>query len=245
MSYEVIRVTHACSCPCGQGRIIYGPAMNDWNQFMDGKTEIECPKCAENYYFCAEGGLIEKGFPSYKGDETLKIEINMLQNQIDSIKYGIFKELPEEIQKKRIEQFFTIDELSETDKKKKAYINYVVFEYSAQLCNDYSIDELQNVLEQLSSVKYSTQLFGLAKDIAIHHNWRFKTIKPKNVIYPVQVAIRNYFYYLQAKQEDEELILQIQAKLKPLEDVYYKDYPRYKEERQKHIFKYELKKVDE
>ena len=115
--------------------------------------------------------------------------------------------------------------------------------FSKKLADKYTLEELKDAQKQISTCKASTQLKGVAQEIAIHHKHYYKSIKLSNVIVPVNMAVRNYQHYKDADREDEEYISSLEEELKKVEAIYYKDYAEYEENRKKHLITYELQAV--
>ena len=243
MSYELDHIEKSCPCPCGKGNIVYGSGSNDWNQVREGMIEIWCPDCSSKYRF-VDGGLLPKDFPEYVGDSKLWDQINDLKNEIANYKdmFG-FRYWPKPLLKKRMEEYLLPNERCERDQKQKQYYRYVAFVYAKSLCADYKKEELITALSQMNSARYSTELEGVAKELAIRHKHRFHTIRLSNVIYPLDVAVRNYEAYREADIEDKEHIMALEKELGGLEKEYCKDYPAYAEKRSKSLIKFTLKET--
>lgn len=241
MSYELDHVEKSCSCPCGKGQIVYGWGTNDWNQIREGMTEIWCGECNSKYRL-ADGGLLPKDFPEYKGDEELGIQMRELGMEIANYRGMRGHEYwTKEVLQTRKHRYLSEQEINESDKQKRSHSFYIAFYYSKNLAEKYTLKELKDAAEQIRNEKYSTKLHGIAKEIAEKHRWSFKTIKLKEVIIPLDVAIRNYDMYLLSDKEDEEYIKELKGRLKEIETEYYKDYPAYQEKRKKALIPYQLK----
>ena len=207
MSYEIISVKHKCPCPCGKGEIVYGLGMDDWNRTQDGLTEIWCSACAEKYRIDNDG-LIEKSYPTYHGDEDLNKQMHQLWDKIHN--YDMY--IPKDLQKKRWIECCTQDELkilqnqpnSKEDKCLQKYVQTIIESYARNLSDLYTLKELTVAKREMCALKYSTRLKGNALDMAQKHKLFFKTIKLKEVLYPIDVAIRNYDKYKKYNKEDEK-----------------------------------------
>ena len=239
MSYDLDHVEKRCSCPCGQGEIVYGWGTNDWNQIKEGMMEIRCPECGKLYKFAKEG-LLPKDYPEYNGDKTLKSKIDYLKHIIDNYGYRLW---PDELRKERIQLCLTPKEIEDDKEKNEHRYFLMIFDYSKKIYKNHTIEELKNIYEQMREAKYSTRLTGIAKQLAKTHKRHYGTIKLDNVMYPIWVAIRNYENYTRIDKEDELYISELKKKVEEYEKEYYKDFPVYEEKRLKHIIHYELKEI--
>ena len=243
MSYELEHIEKECPCPCGKGKIVYGRGTNDWNQVREGMTELWCPDCADKYKF-TKGGLLPRDYPDYPGDKLLKVKIDNLHYVISNYcgSCGI-RFWPKSLYESREKAYLTESERNESNPSTKRYYYSVAMDYAKALCKKYSKESLISAFKQLSNVRYSTELIGTAAEIAEQHKRRFGTIKPANVQYPVEVALRNYDKYHLAELEDKKYVSSLSEELANIESEYYQDYPAYEAELKKHLIQYELKEV--
>lgn len=144
-----------------------------------------------------------------------------------------FEYWPEELRKKRMSLYLTDEEREQIKTKNDRYPLYIALIYAKELCRHYSFQSLQDAYKQLSEARFSTQLTGIAKELAQRHKQTFKTIKIEKVKYPVQVALRNYKAYLEADQEDQQYLAGWEKELDGYKKEYLKDYPAYKAKRDK------------
>lgn len=237
MSYDLDHVTHQCSCPCGKGKIIYGNGTNDWNQVKEGMSEIACPECYKKYKF-SRGGLLPINYPEYHGDkdayEIMHRLNSIISNYCGDMGYRFWSD---DLKKKRLQKYLTPEEAAD---KRTMYIALV---YSKRLAKEYSLVTLTEIADDIRSHRYSTQVSDLSKEIVRSHKIKFNTVKLKDVIIPVEIAIRNYDAYKQADKEDAEYIAMLQKKCDAAKAIYYKDYDAYEAERKKHVIPYHLMPV--
>lgn len=237
MSYEIDYITHECPCPCGKGKIIYGNGSNDWNQIKEGMTEIACGACYEKYKF-ASGGLLPKDYPEYQGDKDAYEIMHQLGYIISNYRGDRGYEFwSDDLKKSRLQKYLTPEEAAD---KRNLYIALI---YSKQLAKEYSFAILTEIADDIRSHRYSTQVSDLSKEIVRSHKIKFNTVKLKDVIIPVEIAIRNYDAYKQADKEDAEYIAMLQKKCDAAKAIYYKDYDAYEAERKKHVIPYHLMPV--
>lgn len=241
MSYDLEHVEKECPCPCGKGRIVYGSGTNDWNQVRDGMIEIWCPECYSKYKF-SDGGLLPKDYPDYAGDEKANEERHHLWDIIANYRGMVgIRYWGEELRKKRIHLYLTDEELKEDRENNNSNNLSMALGFCKRLADDYSLKELADAQRQMKACKASTQLTGVAKQIAQNYKRSYGSIKVSNVIVSVNMAVRNYQHYKDADREDEEYIEQLKTRLKEVEAIYFKDFKEYEEERKKHLIPYELK----
>ena len=237
MSYEIDYITHECPCPCGKGKIIYGDGSNDWNQTKEGMTEIACGACYEKYKF-TNGGLLPKDYPEYQGDkdayEIMRQLGYIISNYCGDMGYQFWSD---DLRKSRLQKYLTPEEAA--DKR----IMYIALVYAKQLAKEYSLALLTEIADDIRSHKYSTQVSDLSKEIVRCHKIRFNTVKLKDVIIPVEIAIRNYDAYKQSDKEDAEYVAALEKKYDAAKAIYYKDYDAYEAERKKHVIPYHLMPV--
>jgi hypothetical protein len=229
VSYDLDHVTASCPCPCGKGEIVYGSGTNDWNQNRDGMMEIWCSDCCMKYKFSGNG-LLPVDFPDYQGDPTIKDKMDKLQYRISNYD-GTTPE--------RIRQYLTEEECKKY--KARDFSIASTLRDSKKLADDYSLEELQEAAEKISAAKYSTQLTGIALELAQRHKRWHKTIKLQNVIVPILMAIRNYARYKKADKEDGQDKAKLQKQLDEYKDEYYKDYDAYEKKRLQNLIPLELK----
>lgn len=241
MSYELDYVQKSCPCPCGNGKIVYGWGTNDWNQVREGMKEIWCPECSRKYKF-AQDGLLPIDYPEYQGDPELKKEIDKL-SFITANYCGFrgFEFWDKEIYRRRVFDYLS-DEERQADKISGQHYYYLslALGYAKSLANEYTLENLVTARAQLLSVRFSTELSGVASRLAEKHKIHFKTIKPKNVLVPVEMAVRNYNAYKLADEEDRRFVEEMTERLEKLKAEYFKEYPQYEAERKKHIVHYSL-----
>lgn len=245
MSYELDRVEKECPCPCGKGRIVYGSGSNDWNQVREGMSEIWCGECAKKYRL-AGNGLLPIDFPEYSGDEQVKEKMQALEHVVSNYDGSRgFKYWPEEVRRKRLSAYLTDEERDRVKKERDRYPLYIALTYAKELCGQYSEEVLLDVNMQLINAKFSTQLTGVAKEIAERHKRFFNTIKIEKVKYPVQVALRNYQKYQEADLEDQQYLSELKKELDGYKKEYYKDYPAYRAKREEAFIPLYLKDVED
>jgi len=243
MGYDLDHVEKECPCPCGKGRIVYGSGTNDWNQIQEGMIEIWCPDCNSRYEISSDG-LLPKDFPDYMGDKSAYKKMSNLSEIIRNYRGNhCWQYWSKEIRVKRLHLYLTDDEIEE-DKASGNYNNLrMALFFSKKLADTYSKKDLEKAQEQLEKCKYSTQLTGIAKDITRKYKDKYNSVKVSNVIISVNMAIRNYKAYKEADKEDEAYLSGLKKELKKAEEVYYKDYEKYEENRRKHLIFYDLKDV--
>ena len=245
MSYELDRVEKTCPCPCGKGRIVYGSGSNDWNQVREGMSEIWCGECAKKYRL-AVGGLLPVDFPEYSGDEQVKEKMQALEHVVSNYDGSRgFEYWPEEVRRKRLSTYLTDEERDRVKTGHDQYPLYIALTYAKELCGQYSEKVLRDVNMQLINAKFSTQLTGVAKEIAERHKRFFNTIKIEKVKYPVQVALRNYQKYQEADLEDQQYLSELKKELDGYKKEYYKDYPAYRAKREEAFIPLYLKDVED
>ena len=243
MSYDLDHVEKECPCPCGKGRIVYGSGTNDWNQIREGMTEILCLECDRKYKIVNDG-LLPKDFPDYKGDAEAGKKMSRLTSIISNYRGSLgVRYWDEELKNKRKHLYLTAEEIKADEDSKYKDNWYMAIGFSKKLADKYTLEELKDAQKQISTCKASTQLNGVAQEIAIHHKHYYKSIKLSNVIVPVNMAVRNYQHYKDADWEDEEYISSLEEELKKAEAIYYKDYAEYEENRKKHLITYKLQAV--
>ena len=245
MSYDLEHIRMECPCPCGNGRIVYGSGINDWNQFRDDIIEIRCKQCSEKYRFSV-GGLLPIDFPEYKGPIGLGVTLRELQHKRHdySENHGC-KYLTKEQQQQRIKQYFTEEERNRIKEQHDNNLLYAGLIYAKTLVAEYDQDTLVEIYNQLTTARYSTELSGEAAVLAEKHKALFKTIRLKNVRYPVELALRNYDLYKRDNDEDARIIECLKQRLKETKEEYFKDYPEYQKKRERALIKYDLKPVDD
>ncbi|HUM84767.1 MAG TPA: hypothetical protein PLN48_13485 [Lachnospiraceae bacterium] len=229
MSYDLDHVTASCPCPCGKGEIVYGSGTNDWNQTRDGMMEIWCSDCCKKYKF-SKNGLLPVDFPDYQGDPIIKDKMDKLQYRISNYD-GTTPE--------RISQYLSEEECEKY--KARDFSIASTLRDSKKLADDYSLEELQEAAEKISAAKYSTQLTGIALELAQRHKRWNKTIRLQNVIVPILMAIRNYALYKKADKEDGQDKAKLQKQLDEYKAEYYKDYDAYEKKRLQNLIPFELK----
>ncbi len=243
MSYDLDHVEMECPCPCGKGRIVYGSGTNDWNQIREGMEEIWCPECNKKFKIVSDG-LLPKDFPEYKGDAEAGNKMSHLSDIINNYRGGIgVRYWGKELRDKRKHLYLTDEEIKADEDSKHNDNWYMAIGFSKNLADKYTLEELKDAQKQMNHCKASTQLEGIAQEIAIHHKHYYKTIKLSNVIVPVNMAVRNYQHYKDADREDEEYISSLKEELKNVKAIYYKDFEEYEENRKKHLISYKLQDV--
>lgn len=216
-------------CQCGHGEIVYGSGTNDWNQVRYGMMEIWCPNCNTKYKLVSDG-LLPANYPEYSGDEKIKEKIDELNYIINNYEYSMWDT---STRNERIE--LCMDSIEFDGYKNISNLHSIIFGYSKRLYKNYTKEELEKAYEQMLLAKCSTQLAGIAKELAKRHKKHYKTIKIGNVIVPVYIAICNYNNYTKFDEEDSVFIEDLKQKLKMYEAEYYKDLPEYEIKRKEHL----------
>ena len=231
MSYDLDHIEAMCPCPCGKGHIIYGSGTNDWNQVREGMIEIDCPDCYKKYKF-SKGGLLPVDYPDYVGDVGILSQMKELRRQMPS--YNDFRDWGKEKIATRLTMYLTSEEI-QNDKLK-----VIALYYAKDLADKFTLDDLKEIAEDMETHRYSTEVSGKTSIVLDWHKRRFKTVKLKEAIIPVKIAIRNYTLYKQHDAEDQATVSEMQSRYLELEKEYYKNLDAYEEERQKHLIPYKL-----
>ena len=180
-------------------------------------------------------GIINEDFHSL--DNVYEIRVKGLKEKLsnDELATAILH-----ITKRRGSTIETVDDTEEASKE-TGELKEILQANSKKLADDYSLEELQEAAEKISAAKYSTQLTGIALELAQRHKRWHKTIKLQNVIVPILMAIRNYARYKKADKEDGQDKAKLQKQLDEYKDEYYKDYDAYEKKRLQNLIPLELK----